>query len=226
MRRDNPGTSLQPTLPAQTEFAAWMGDQLVPQAGARCTNGLWVLPPWGTIQLAANKQVPTSLALCLLFLSSQHIILQDNNQPNKHPACFPNGWQVMWNLRRKGRDEESSPTHCHSRDLTFCKGCLKTSLPTTAMPPLETGFQSHPVWQHYTAPPWCQCSSTATALSTKTQDLSLEEAVPRTAKKNKASKGNGRLSDCFGTHGDGHSKLPWGNLIPVKSQEQQSRALS
>lgn len=38
-----------------------------------------------------------------------------------------------------------------------------------------------------------------TYLSTETQDLSLEEALSRTAKKNKASKGNGRLSDILAT---------------------------
>lgn len=79
IHRDGPGTPLQPTLSAQAELPAPMGHQLVPQVGARFTNGMWDLPPWGTIQLAENKQVPICLALCLLFLSSQHIVLQENN---------------------------------------------------------------------------------------------------------------------------------------------------
>lgn len=111
MYRDNPGTPLQPALPAQAEPPARMGAQLVPQAGARCTNRLWVLPPWGTVQLAANKQVPISLALCPLFLSSQHIVLQENNQPNKHPVCFPNGWLTSYHVKQEERTSRRSQTH-------------------------------------------------------------------------------------------------------------------
>lgn len=66
-----------------------------------------------------------------------------------------------------------------------------------AMPPLETGFQSHPVstTQHLLG----ASAAAHLPLSTKTQDLSLEEAAPRRAQKNKASKGNGRLSDILAT---------------------------
>lgn len=189
MYRDNPGTPLQPTLPAQAKLPAQMRDQLVPQADARCTHGLWILPPWGTFQLAANKQVPISLTFCPLFLYSQHIILQENSQPNKHPVCkhpvdklscetggkdvirtqtLTLSFQTPHILQRVFKDQ---PSH------HWGQGFSPILLDSTAQHHLGASAAAHP------------------SLSTKTQDLNLEESVLRTAKKNKASKGHGRFSD-------------------------------
>lgn len=73
---------------------------------------------------------------------------------------------------------KKQPSH-HSNATTGDRVSVPASLP-----PHSTTLV--PVQQH-------------TYLSTETQDLSLEEALSRTAKKNKASKGNGRLSDILAT---------------------------
>lgn len=59
------------------------------------------------------------------------------------------------------------------------------------MPPLETGFQSQPVW-HYTAPPWCQCSSTPTS-ALKPKIWALKRLCPEQQRKIKPAK---EMEDC------------------------------
>lgn len=98
MHRDNPGTPLQPTLPAQAELPDGIGDQLVPQGGARCINRLWVLPPWGTIQLAAiNKHSHPWLSAFCSFLHSTSSCKKTTNQTSTQCA-----FQMVDKLRETG----------------------------------------------------------------------------------------------------------------------------
>lgn len=166
---------------------------------------------WGTVQLAAYKQVPISLALCPPFFSSYHIVLQEKT--SKCSTCFPNGWQVITWTARKGRVGKSRLTRCHSRDLTFCKVHLKTSSPTTAMQPSGTVFRSHSVWRHCTAPTRCQCSSTPTSQHCNPRSDPWGQA--HNGKEKQSQQRQWKTDRSFGTYTDQHSKLPRGNFISV-----------